>query len=45
VAQDCELLVELYGNADEGPIRAEELVDRLTHRRILSNSPLPLHRN
>ncbi len=27
VAQDCELLVELYGNADEGAIGAEELVD------------------
>ena len=27
VAQDCELLGHLYGNADEGAIRAEELVD------------------
>ncbi len=27
MAQDCELLVELYGNADEGAIGAEELVD------------------
>ena len=27
VAQDCDLLVELYGNADEGAIGAEELVD------------------
>ncbi len=27
VAQDCELLVELYGNADEGAIGAEELVN------------------
>ena len=27
VAQDCELLVELYRNADEGAIGAEELVD------------------
>jgi hypothetical protein len=27
VAQDCELLVELYGNADEGAIGAEELID------------------
>ncbi len=27
VAQDCELLVELDGNADQGAIGAEELVD------------------
>ncbi len=27
VAQDCDLLVELYGNADEGAIGTEELVD------------------
>ncbi len=27
VAQDRELLVELYGNADQGAIGAEELVD------------------
>ncbi len=27
VAQNCELLVELYGNADECAIGAEELVD------------------
>ena len=27
VAQDCELLVELYGNADEGAIGMEELVN------------------
>ncbi len=27
VAQDCELLVEFYGNGDEGAIGAEELVD------------------
>ncbi len=27
VAKDCELLVELYGNADEGAIGAEELVN------------------
>ncbi len=26
VAQDCELLVELYGNTNEGAIGAEELV-------------------
>ncbi len=31
VAQDCELLVELYGNADEGAIGAEELVDLFSH--------------
>jgi hypothetical protein len=31
VAQDSELLVELYGNADEGAIRAEELVDLFGH--------------
>ena len=27
VAQDCELLGQLYGNADERAIGAEELVD------------------
>ncbi len=27
VAQDCEFLVELYGNADQGAIGAEELVN------------------
>ncbi len=27
VAQDSELLVELYWNADEGAVGAEELVD------------------
>jgi len=27
VSQDCELLVELYGNAYEGAIGAEELVN------------------
>ncbi len=27
MAQDRELFVELYGNADEGSIGAEELVD------------------
>ncbi len=27
VAQDCELLGQFYGNADESAIRAEELVD------------------
>ncbi len=31
VAQDCELLVALYGNADEGAIGAEELVDLFSH--------------
>ncbi len=31
VSQDCELLVELYRNADEGAIRAEELVDLFSH--------------
>ena len=31
VAQDCELLVELYGNANEGAIGAEELVDLFSH--------------
>ncbi len=31
VAQDCELLVELYRNADEGAIGAEELVDLFSH--------------
>ncbi len=32
VAQDCELLVELYGNADQGAIGAEELVDLFSHK-------------
>jgi len=27
VVQDCEFLGQLYGNADEGAIGAEELVD------------------
>ncbi len=27
VTQDCELLGQFYGNADEGGIGAEELVD------------------
>ena len=27
VAQDCELLGQFYGNADESAIGAEELVD------------------
>ena len=31
VAQDCELLMELYGNADEGAIGAEELIDLFSH--------------
>jgi hypothetical protein len=31
VAQDCELLGQLYGNADEGAIGAEELVDLFSH--------------
>ncbi len=31
MSQDCELLVELYRNADEGAIRAEELVDLFSH--------------
>jgi len=31
VAQDCELLVELYGNADQGAIGAEELVNLFSH--------------
>ena len=31
VAQDCELLGEFYGNADEGAIGAEELVDLFRH--------------
>ncbi len=31
VAQDCELLVELYGNVDEGAIGAEELVNLFRH--------------
>ena len=36
VAQDCELLVELYGDADEGAVGAEELVDLFTHNWSLS---------
>lgn len=35
VAQDCELLVELYGNADQGAIGAEELVDLFGHMESL----------
>ncbi len=31
VAQDCELLGEFYGNADERAIGAEELVDLFSH--------------
>ena len=31
VAQDCELLGQLYGNADEGAIGAEELGDFNLH--------------
>ena len=27
VVQDCELLGQFYGNADEGAVGAEELVD------------------
>ncbi len=38
MAQDCELLVELYRNADEGAIGAEELVDLLGHDRSLSDN-------
>ncbi len=37
VAQDCELLVELYGNADQGAIGAEELVDLFWHDLSLKN--------
>ena len=36
VAQDCELLGQFYGNADEGAIGAEELVDLLTHSNCLA---------
>ncbi len=36
VAQDCELLVELYGNADEGAIGAEELVNLFSHGEMIS---------
>ncbi len=45
VAQDCELLVELYGNSDEGAIGAEELVDWLPHCHRLAIQPPPLARN
>ncbi len=31
VAQDCEFLGEFYGNADEGAIGAEELVNLFSH--------------
>jgi len=34
VAQDCELLGQFYGNANEGAIGAEELVDLLRHGSI-----------
>jgi len=36
VAQDCELLRQFYGNADEGAIGAEELVDLFTHSNCLA---------
>ena len=36
VAQDCELLGQFYGNADEGAIGAEELVDLFTHSNCLA---------
>ena len=32
VTQDCQLLGQLYGNADERAIGAEELVDLFSHR-------------
>ena len=35
VAQDCELLGQFYGNADEGAIGAEELVDLIGHGSIV----------
>ncbi len=38
VAQDCELLGELYGNTDECAIGAEELIDLLGHLRSLSDN-------
>jgi len=31
VTQDCQLLGQLYGNADERAIGAEELVDLFSH--------------
>ena len=36
VAQNCELLGQFYGNADESAIGAEELVDLFGHARPLS---------
>ncbi len=36
MAQDCELLGQFYGNADEGAIGAEELADLLTHSNCLA---------
>ena len=36
VAQDCELLGQFYGNADESAIGAEELVDLFTHSNCLA---------
>ena len=36
VAQDCDLLGQFYGNADEGAIGAEELVDLFTHSNCLA---------
>jgi len=38
VAQDCELLGQFYGNADEGAIGAEELVDLFGHKESLSKA-------
>ncbi len=36
VSQDCELLGQFYGNADESAIGAEELVDLFTHSNCLA---------
>ncbi len=36
VAQGCELLGQFYGNAGEGAIGAEELVDLFTHSNCLA---------
>ncbi len=35
MAPDCKLLVELYGNADQGAIGAEELVDLFSHGEMI----------
>ena len=41
VAQDCELLGQFYGNADERAIGAEELVDLFIHFHMIFQGRIP----